>query len=145
VSWQILTPILLILGFAYMFWFYKKPPAPVGAVWRLAKSLNVKPEFIMEMIGNMGKSRGQIFIQTLSNVETESLELGAQTFFVYQTYSKNRHPENIRWWTKKMVARGFQVALSTKSCEAISVFLNEIGVDQISLMDFRKEIAAANS
>lgn len=110
-----------------MFGLFKKDE---NVALRIGKEINIKPEFVEEMISKMGAERGSLFLSTVrdSRRGTDALGTGVKTFFIYQVI-KNCHPENVEWWQAQLAQNGYSPDIQIEDVEAAFMFLKEAGAD----------------
>jgi hypothetical protein len=87
----------------------------------------------------MGSERGQIFISHINNWQEESINNAVYTFYAYQIFIKNPHPENIKWWHDRLVEQGYDPHLDSSKIAAISVYLKGTGLDMLDLTKLSTE------
>ena len=108
--------------------FYIRRSGPSGAVKTVAQAINVKPNFVMDMVLAMGAERGPQFCSVVDRGGMESLQIGATTFLVYQVL-RNPHPSNVRFWHEKISEHGFDADLDHAAVETAFMFLRDAGAD----------------
>lgn len=110
-----------------MFGFFKKGES---VAYKIGCEINIKPEFVEEMINRMGSERGKLFETTVGDRRRDSdgLEIGIKTFFVYQVV-KNAHPKNVEWWQAQLAQSGYSPDITIQDVEAAFMFLRDAGAD----------------
>lgn len=110
-----------------MFGFLKNDES---VAYKIGREINIKPEFVEEMISRMGAERGKLFVTTVSDHrrDPDALEIGIKTFFIYQVI-KNSHPKNVEWWQAQLAQSGFSPDINIQDVEAAFMFLRDAGAD----------------
>ncbi|WP_235040585.1 DUF1198 family protein [Vreelandella profundi] len=110
-----------------MFGFFKKNDSVAD---RIGHEINIKPEFVEEMVSRMGAERGKLFLTTVSDRrrDPDVLEIGIKTFFIYQVI-KNSHPKNVLWWQSQLAQSSYSPDINIQDVEAAFMFLRDAGAD----------------
>ena len=134
-EWNWIFAILIGLYFIYKL----IGSAPNKTAHKIGQAINVKPNFIHDMIAKMGVERGQLFINTINS--NDSINDGVYTFFIYQLLL-NDHPQNVKWWQDKLYEFNYSADLDLAKVETAFMFLREMDVDvgkaNVFLTSYRK-------
>lgn len=113
--------------------------APRKASKFIGKAINIQPRHIECMFISMGPERGSMIVSQLNSRKDEVLRDAVFTFYIYQIYVKNQHPENIKWWRDKLLRHGYRVRIDKANAELAAMYLRDAGVKFSELLRFAEE------
>jgi hypothetical protein len=128
-TWYVIPVAVILLILLYR----AISSGPRKAAKSVGEALNIKPNFVEDMIIKMGSERGQMFVSHINNWQEESINDAVYTFYAYQIFMKNPHPENIKWWHDRLVEQGYNPHLDSSKVATISVYLKDAGLDMRDL------------
>lgn len=134
-EWKWIFAILIGLYFIYKL----ISSAPNKTAHKIGQAINVKPNFIHDMIAKMGVERGQLFVNTINS--NDSIKVGVYTFFIYRLLL-NDDPRNVKSWQDRLNEFNYSADLDLAKVETAFMFLRDMGVDvgkaNVFLTSYRK-------
>lgn len=109
---------------------------PRKAARFLGEAINIQPRHIEGMFVDMGAERGRMLVSQLNSWKHAVLKDAVFTFYIYQIYVKNQHPENIKWWRDKLIRHGYSVRIDKANAELVAMYLRDAGVEFAELLKF---------
>lgn len=125
IPWYILALIAVIAGYLL---FKKVNRHHYKAAHAVGNAINIKPQFVEDMIAKMGPEKGNLFSKQISAWQEKDpgvINQGVTTFFIYQII-KNDHPDNVKWWQGRLDESGYSYGLNMGDIDIAFMFLSNI-------------------